>query len=71
MLVSQNYGYLSGGPHNKDYSILGLLILENYHIDPLYTVVYWRIARSKCFDQVDVSITDLKGLRDTPIIVPI
>ena len=39
MGVSQNYGYLFGGPHNKDYSILGSilvpLILGNYHIDLL------------------------------------
>ena len=32
--VSQNYGYLFGGPHNKDYSLLGSIlrspILGNY-----------------------------------------
>ena len=37
MGVSQNHGYLFGGPHNKDYSILGSilgpLILGNYHIE--------------------------------------
>ena len=30
--VSQNYGYLFGGPHNKHCSILGSLILGNYHL---------------------------------------
>ena len=36
MGVSQNHGYLFGGPNNKDYSFFGLywgpLILGNYHI---------------------------------------
>ena len=36
MEVSQNYGYLLGGPYNKDYSILGSIlgcpILGNYHM---------------------------------------
>ena len=36
MGVSRGYGYLFGGPPNKDYSILGSilgpLILGNYHI---------------------------------------
>ena len=26
MGVSQNYGYLFGSPHNKDYSILGSIL---------------------------------------------
>ena len=26
MGVSQNYGYLVGGPYNKDYSILGSIL---------------------------------------------
>ena len=34
--VSQNYGYLFGGPHDKDHSILGSIlgpsILGNYHL---------------------------------------
>ena len=34
--VSQNYGYLLGGPHNKDYSILRSILgspyLGNYHL---------------------------------------
>ena len=37
MGVSQNYGYLFGGPHNKDCSILGSILrspyLGNYHIE--------------------------------------
>ena len=36
MEVSQNYGYLFRGPNDKDYnifgSILGSLILGNYHM---------------------------------------
>ena len=28
--VSQNYGYLFGGPHNKDYSILGSILGSPY-----------------------------------------
>ena len=28
--VSQNYGYLVGGPHNKDYSILGSILGPRY-----------------------------------------
>ena len=36
MAVSQNFGYRFGGPHNKDYSILGSVlgapILGNYHM---------------------------------------
>ena len=36
MVDSQNYGYLFGGPYNKDYGILGFilgsLIQGNYHI---------------------------------------
>ena len=39
MGVSQNYGYLFGGPHSKDYSILGSilgsLIMGNFHIRAL------------------------------------
>ena len=38
MGLSQNWGYHSGGLHNKDYSILGsklgFFILGNYHICP-------------------------------------
>ena len=30
MGVSQNKGYLSGGPHNKDYSILGSILGSPY-----------------------------------------
>ena len=30
MGVSQNYGYLFGGPHNKDYSILGSILGSPY-----------------------------------------
>ena len=25
-MVSQNYGFFFGGPHNKDYSILGFIL---------------------------------------------
>ena len=46
MGVSQNYGYLFGGPHNEDYSIfwsiLGFPILGKYHI-----CVYIYISRYK------------------------
>ena len=28
--VSLNYGYLSAGPHNKDYSILGFILGSPY-----------------------------------------
>ena len=30
MGISQNYGYLFGGPHNKDYSILGSILGPPY-----------------------------------------
>ena len=30
MGISQNYGYLFGGPHNKDYSILGSILGSPY-----------------------------------------
>ena len=30
MGVSLNYGYLFGGPHNKDYSILGSILGSPY-----------------------------------------
>ena len=30
MGVSQNYGYHFGGPHNKDYSILGSILGSPY-----------------------------------------
>ena len=30
MGVSQNYGYLSGGPYNKDYNILGSILGSPY-----------------------------------------
>ena len=30
MGVSQNYGYLFGGPNNKDYSILGSILGSPY-----------------------------------------
>ena len=30
MWVSQNYGYLFGGPNNKDYSLLGSILGSPY-----------------------------------------
>ena len=30
MGLSQNYGYLFGGPHNEDYSILGSILGSPY-----------------------------------------
>ena len=34
MGVSQNYGYLIGGPHNKDHSILGSILGAPYFGKP-------------------------------------
>ena len=50
MGVSQNYGYLFGGPHNKDCSILGSilgsLILGNYHLVPSVIDEYVALSRA-------------------------
>ena len=51
MGVSQNYGYLLGGPNNKDYRILGSiwgpLILGNYHIGSGFRV--WGLPLNRGF----------------------
>ena len=38
MGVSQNYGYLFEGPHNKDYSILGSILGSPYFGKLPYTL---------------------------------
>ena len=48
MGVSQNWGYRFGGPHNKDYSILGSILGSPYFGKVQYKVVqdflnpHWR-----------------------------
>ena len=40
MGVSQNYGYLFGGPHNKDYSILGSILGSSYFGKLPYILIF-------------------------------
>ena len=39
MGVSQNYGYLFGDPHNKDYSILGSILGSPIYLNSLQGVI--------------------------------
>ena len=43
MGVSQNSGYLFGGPYNKDYSILVSILGSPYFGKLPYTLLYWGI----------------------------
>ena len=41
MGVSQNYGYLFGHPHNKDYSILGSILGPPYFGKLPYILIFF------------------------------
>ena len=43
--VSQNKGYLIGGPHNKDYIILGSILGSSYFGKPPYNVFLYSLLR--------------------------
>ena len=47
--VSQNDGYLFGGPHNKDYSILGT-ILGSPYFGKLPCIYIWRHTYTVCIE---------------------
>ena len=62
MGVSQNYGYLFGGPHNKDYSIFGSMLgfpyfgkvscgSEHLSMDPAHRTVVL-IKEGSCWSSV-------------------
>ena len=53
LVVSQNSGYLFGGPHNKDYGILGSILGSPFLGKPFLHKISWPRGASRRIKSLD------------------